>query len=97
MDSHETMYVVRLTVKSNASRDSTAADQGTPHLINSDGAFTRALGDLGSTLKMLLHAKSGEEHDQSSDQLTNTLHGEDGTHHGSTPLSSSEPSPAVRA
>lgn len=83
--------MVVLTVKGNASRNSTEADKSTPHLVNGDLAVAGAVGYAGSTLELGLEAEGNEQHDESTSELTNTLHGKDSRHHGTTPLGSREP------
>lgn len=78
------------TVKGNASWDSTAADECSPHLVNSNATFTVTDLDGGSRLKLRFEAERCEKHDEGGSQLTNTLHGKDGGHHCSTPLGGSE-------
>ena len=58
----------------------------TPHLINSKLADTSASGCLGGRLKGLLETRRDDQSDDSSGELTDTLHGKDSVHHGSSPL-----------
>jgi hypothetical protein len=62
----------------------------TPHLIHSQLANTSAGGGLGTSKKRLLEAGSDDQGDDSSSELTNTLHGENRVHHGSSPFCGSE-------
>jgi hypothetical protein len=62
----------------------------TPHLVNSKLADTSASGCLGGRLKGVLEAGGNDQSNDGSCELTNTLHGEDGVHHGSSPLGGSE-------
>lgn len=84
-------YTGELTVQGNAGGNGAEADQSTPHLVNGNLAGSSALADIGGALELRLEAESEEQHDESSDELANALHGEDGTHHGATPLGGSEP------
>lgn len=80
-----------LTVEGNASGDSSEANKCSPHLVNSNLAISSAALCIGSLLKRRLEAESEEHHDKSCDKLADTLHGKDGSHHGTSPLGSSEP------
>lgn len=71
--------------------DGTEADHNTPHLVNSELADTGALANGAGGLEGLLEASSHDQRDDGSRKLTEPLHGEDGTHHGTTPLGRSEP------
>lgn len=73
-------------VESNAARYSTEADDHTPHLVDCLAADTVAVGVRLRGKQRLLEASSDNERDDTGSELTNTLHGEDGTHHGTTPL-----------
>jgi hypothetical protein len=50
---------------------------------------------IRGTLEGRLEAECEEHHDESGDKLTDTLHGKDGSHHGTTPLGGSEPAMLV--
>lgn len=73
-------------IKSEAARHSTEPNQGPPHFVDGDGADASAGGIGGGRGQRLLEAESDEQHDESSDKLADTLHGENGTHHGTTPF-----------
>lgn len=77
-------------VKSNATWDGTETDKDTPHLVDSKTADTTAVTVSSGGSERTLEALGDDKHDKSTSHLTNTLHGEDGTHHGSTPLGGSE-------
>ena len=91
-------------VEGNASWNSTHSNDDTPHLVDSKVADTIASslsGDRGSNaassswnsagaLKRLLEANSDNESDDTSGELTETLVGEDSSHHGTSPLGGSE-------
>lgn len=76
----------KTVVESDTSRYGTEANQSTPHLIDGNGTDTSAVGDLGGRLQGLLEASSDDEHDDGGSELANTLHGEHGAHHGTSPL-----------
>lgn len=77
-------------VESNAAWNSTEADDHTPHLVDSDATDATALVDTRCGKKRLLEADSDDERHDAGGELANTLHGENGAHHGTTPLGSSE-------
>jgi hypothetical protein len=62
----------------------------TPHLIHSQLANTSAGGSFGTSKERLLEAGSDDQSKDSSSELTNTLHGENSVHHGSSPFRGSE-------
>lgn len=77
-------------VESNASGNSTETNDDTPHLVNGELADTIASSRVLGSQKGLLEAGSDDKSNDTSGELTNTLHGEDGTHHGTAPLGGSE-------
>jgi hypothetical protein len=78
-------------VESNTGRDSTEADDNTPHLVYGELANTRALAHGARSLQGLLEADSHDQGDKRSRELTDTLHGKDGAHHSTTPFGRREP------
>lgn len=80
----------KTVVKSNATWNGTHSDDDTPHLVNGKTADTTALADVWSGHKRLAETSSDNEGDDTGTELTKTLHGEDGTHHGTSPAGSSE-------
>jgi len=87
----------KTVVKGNAARNGTKTDDDTPHLVDSERADTVAGGRVLASDKGLLEAGSDDESDDTSSELSNTLHGEDTAHHGSTPFGSSESGISVRS
>src|SRR4051794_20546601 len=81
----------RLTVEGNASRDGTETDKSTPHLVDSNLAVTSASSIGLGTLQRAPEAKGNEEHDKGGAKLAETLHGKDGSHHGTSAFGSGEP------
>ena len=77
-------------VEGDAAGDGTHANDGTPHLINGDGAVSGAGTQGRGSLEGLLETESDEKHDKGGSELTKTLHGKDGTHHGTSPLGCSK-------
>jgi hypothetical protein len=77
-------------VQGKAGRNSTEADDDTPHLVDSEIADTRALADAGGSLERAPETSGDDEGNESTGQLTNTLHSEHGSHHGTTPLGGGE-------
>lgn len=77
-------------VESNASGDGTETDDDTPHLVDGELADTIASSRGLGGQERLLETGSDNESDDTSSELTDTLHGEDGAHHGTAPLSGSE-------
>lgn len=84
-------------VEGNATWHGTHTDDDTPDLVHSNQAHavTSSLLGLGvrsvdGSDERLLEANNGDESNDTSTELAKTLHGEDGTHHGSSPLGSSE-------
>ena len=71
-------------------------DKRSPHLVDGDSTFSSAVlvvaGCLGLDCggKGVLETSSQAEHDKSTAKLSKTLHGEDSSHHGTTPLGGSE-------
>jgi hypothetical protein len=67
-------------------------DQGPPHLVDSDGARTCAVGVTGGVgaAEGILEARSEAQHDESSAKLAKALHGKDGTHHSASPFGGSK-------
>lgn len=78
-------------VESDAGGDGAEADHNTPHLVNCELADTGALANGAGGLEGLLEANSHDQSDDGSRKLTEPLLGEDGTHHGTTPLGRREP------
>lgn len=64
----------------------TETNQRAPHLVDGHGAIAGAVGGLGRGREGVLEAEGDEEHDEGGAQLAEALHGEDGAHHGPTPL-----------
>lgn len=77
-------------VQGDAARNSAEADDNTPHLVDGETADTTAVGDGRSSQERLLETLSDDQADDTSGELADTLHGEDGAHHGTTPFGSSE-------
>ena len=77
-------------VEGDAARDGTETDNHTPHLVNGKTTDTTALGDSGGGLKGLLETRGDNQGDDTSGELTETLHGEDRAHHGASPLGCGE-------
>lgn len=73
-------------VQSDDGRNSTKADDHTPHLVNSEIANASALGDSAGGLEGFLETSGNDQSDYGTGQLADTLHGEDGSHHGAAPL-----------
>ena len=80
----------KAVVEGNASGDGTETNDDTPHLVNGKLADTVTSGGVLAAEEGLLEADGDDESDDTSSELTNTLHGEDGTHHGTAPLGGSE-------
>lgn len=80
----------KTVVESNASGNGTETNDDTPHLVNGKLADTVASSRVLGSQKRLLETGSDDESNDTSSELTNTLHGEDGTHHGTAPLGGSE-------
>lgn len=73
-------------VKGNASGDSAETDDDAPHLVHSKTTDTIAVLDGLGGLERLFEARDDDEGDDTGGELTETLHGEDGSHHGTSPL-----------
>ena len=73
-------------VESDASWNGTEADNYTPHLIDGKTADTAAFGRAGGRQEGLLEARGDDKSNHGGGELANTLHGENGTHHGASPF-----------
>lgn len=73
-------------VQRDAAGDGAKANERAPHLVDGHGAVAGAVGGLGRGREGVLEAEGDEEHDEGGAQLAEPLHGEDGAHHGATPL-----------
>jgi hypothetical protein len=82
-------------VESNAARHSTEADDDTPHLVHSKLAHTVAKVDRLGGLEGVFETRDDDQSNDGGGELANTLHGEDGTHHGTSPLGGGESGIAV--
>lgn len=77
-------------VQRNTARHGTESDERPPHLVHGLGAAVCAVGKLAGALEGIFETKGDEEHDESGAQLAQALHGEDCSHHRSSPLSRGE-------
>jgi hypothetical protein len=77
-------------VQSDAGWHNTDTNQSTPHSVDGDLAFASAGSIAGSLVDLVLEAGDKAQHDESTTKLTESLHGEDGTHHGTSPLGGSK-------
>ncbi len=66
-------------------------NKSSPDLVNGEGTDTSALGVADGCGQRALEADGSDQHDQSTAKLAETLHGENGSHHCSSPLGGSEP------
>ena len=80
----------KTVVEGDATWNGTESDDDTPHLVNGKTANTAAVADVLSAHERLLETGSDDEGNDTSTELTKTLHGEDGTHHGTSPAGGSE-------
>nr|POE48707.1 hypothetical protein CFP56_38803 [Quercus suber] len=83
-------------VEGDAAGDGTEADDDTPHLVDRDTAHAAAVGlgrdgaHLQGRLERALEPSRDDEGDDAGAELTETLHGEDGAHHGPAPFGGRE-------
>ena len=77
-------------VESDAAGDGAEADDDTPHLVDGEAADAGAGRGLGGRLKRAAEARGDNQTHDGGGQLAETLHGEDGAHHGATPLGGRE-------
>ena len=77
-------------VEGDAARDGAEADDHTPHLVDGQTADTTAVGVVRGAAERLLEAGGDDEGDDAGGELADALHGEDGAHHGATPLGGGE-------
>lgn len=77
-------------VEGNDSWNGTKTDQSSPHLIYCHDAVTSTGLYRRGSLQGPLEAEGNEEHDEGGAELANALHGEDGSHHGASPLGGRE-------
>jgi hypothetical protein len=79
-------------VKSDTGGNDTETDQSAPHLVNGNLALVRraALRVRCSLLELALEASYKTDHDNTTAELSKTLHGEHSTHHSATPLGGSK-------
>lgn len=63
-----------------------------PYLVHSQLANTSAMANIFGSLKRLFEASGDYQTDNGSSKLTKALHGQDNSHHGTTPFSGSKPS-----
>jgi hypothetical protein len=80
----------KAVVQGEAGWDNTDSDKGTPHLVDSNLAVASAGVVARRAGEGVLEASNEAKHDEGSSKLPKTLHGKDGTHHGTTPLGGSE-------
>jgi hypothetical protein len=73
-------------VQGDAAWDGTKTDYDTPHLVDSELADARAVSDGLRGRERVLEAGGDDECDDGGGELADTLHGKDGSHHGSTPF-----------
>ena len=80
----------KTVVECNATWDGTETDDNAPHLVDGEHADASA-GLVGSgRLKRTLKSSSDDETHESGGELSETLHREDSTHHGTSPFGGSE-------
>jgi hypothetical protein len=77
-------------VESHASWNGTEPNDDTPHLVHSKTTDSVAFSDSLGGQQGLLETSGDDKSDDSRTKLTDTLHGKDGAHHGTTPFGSSE-------
>jgi hypothetical protein len=77
-------------VEGKAGRDDTDTDESAPHLVDSNRAVASAGVVTTGGLERALKTGDEAQHDEGTTKLTETLHGEDSTHHGTAPLGGSE-------
>jgi hypothetical protein len=77
-------------VQSDTGGDNTDTDQSTPHPVDGNLAFAVAGSIVAGLVDLVLEAGDEAKHDKSSAKLTESLHGEHGTHHGTSPLGGGE-------
>ena len=77
-------------VESNAARHGTETDDHAPHLVDSNATDAAALVDSIGGEEGLLEAGCDNKRHDTSSKLADTLHGEDGAHHGTAPLGGCE-------
>lgn len=75
-------------IQGNAARNGAEADDDTPHLVDRKLANTVTLSHGLGRLKRPLEASGDDQGNDGSGELSDALHGEDGTHHGTSPLGS---------
>jgi len=80
----------KTVVESDATWNGTHSDDDTPHLVDGKTADTTTVGNRRTALERLPETSSDDESNDTGTELTKTLHGEDGTHHGTSPAGSSE-------
>ena len=73
-------------VESDAAGDRAEADDHTPHLVHGELAVPVAHGDGLRARQGTLEASGTDQRNETRGQLSDTLHGEDGAHHGASPL-----------
>lgn len=77
-------------VEGDATGHGTEADEDTPHLVDGHAAVAGAGCEGGGWFEGFLEAEGDEEHDEGGAELAETLHGEDGAHHGTAPFGGGE-------
>lgn len=70
--------------------DDTNTDQSAPHLVNSNLTLSSASSVRSNVVELRLEANGQANHDDSTTKLAETLHGEHGAHHGTSPLGRSK-------
>jgi hypothetical protein len=71
-------------------------DHNTPRFVNGISTDASALGVADGGLERILESGNTSEHDQRSSELTKSLHGENGSHHCSSPFGGSKPVNHIR-
>src|ERR1700753_4208181 len=77
-------------VQGDAAWNGTKTDDNTPHLINCQLANTVAFSNSLGSFQGVVEARDDDQGNNGSSELTNALHGEYGSHHGTSPLGGSE-------
>jgi hypothetical protein len=88
-DSAESYSMLDLLIDKRQSNGLT--DHNAPRLVNWISTDTSALGVADGGAERIFKTGNTGEHNERSSELTKSLHGEDGTHHCTSPFSSSKP------
>lgn len=83
-------------VEGDTSWDGTEPNDDTPRLVDRELANTTAVGDFLGGLERFFETRRTDERDDGRGELADTLHGEDGAHHSTSPFRSSKPEDAYQ-